>query len=265
MFTPITGWRPGVDPGLGAGRGLLDAQLRDAGVDGLGHPAGLLDLGDVRPGPAGQVVGEPLDVVAAAPRVDHLRGAGLLLEQQLGVAGDAGGEVGGQRQRLVERVGVQALGVALGGGHRLDAGADHVVVDVLRGQRPARGLAVRAQRQRLRVLRLELLHELGPQQAGRAQLRHLHEEVHADAPEEGQPRREPVDVQAGVEPGPQVLHAVGERVGQLQVGGRPGLLDVVPGDGDRVELRHLLRGEGEDVGDDPHRRAAAGRCRCCGP
>ena len=27
MFTPITGWRAGVDAGLGAGRGLLDAQL----------------------------------------------------------------------------------------------------------------------------------------------------------------------------------------------------------------------------------------------
>jgi hypothetical protein len=30
------------------------------------------------------------------------RRAGLLLEEQLGVAGDAGAEVGGQRQRLVE-------------------------------------------------------------------------------------------------------------------------------------------------------------------
>ena len=42
---------------------------------------------------------------------------------------------------------------------------------------------------------------------------------------------------------------------ELEVGGRPGLLHVVAGDRDRVELRHLLRREGEDVGDDPHRRA----------
>ena len=51
-----------------------------------------------------------------------------------------------------------------------------------------------------------------------------------------------------------VLDAVGERVGQLEVGRGPGLLDVVAGDRDRVEPRHVRRGEREDVGDDPHRR-----------
>ena len=86
------------------------------------------------------------------------------------------------------------------------------------------------------------------------QLGDLHEEVHADAPRRttaaARTRRRPAR-----RPGrPQVLHAVGERVGQLQVGRRPGLLDVVAGDGDRVEPRHLLRGEREDVADDPHRR-----------
>ena len=39
----------GVDPRLGAGGGLLDAQLRDAVVDRLGHAAVLGDLLDVRP------------------------------------------------------------------------------------------------------------------------------------------------------------------------------------------------------------------------
>ena len=131
----------GVDPGLGAGGGLLDAHLGDALLDGLGHAAGLLGLLDVRPGPLGEVVGQPLDVVGAGPRVDGARRTALLLEQQLGVAGDPGREVGRQRDRLVEGVGVQRLGVALGGGHRLDAGAADVVEDVLRGERPAAGLA----------------------------------------------------------------------------------------------------------------------------
>ena len=40
----------GVDAGLGAGRGLLDAHLGDAGLDRLGHAAGGLDLLDVLPG-----------------------------------------------------------------------------------------------------------------------------------------------------------------------------------------------------------------------
>ena len=243
----------GVDAGLGAGRGLLDAQLRDAVVDRLRHAAVLGDLLDVRPGAAGQVVGQLLHVGRAAPRVDDPRRPRLLLQQQLGVAGDPGGEVGGQRERLVEGVGVQRLGVPLGGGHRLQAGADDVVVDVLRGQRPARGLRVRAQRQRLGVLRAGLLHQLRPQQPPGPELGDLHEEVHADAPEERQARRERVDVHARGLAGLEVLHAVGERVGQLQIGRRPGLLDVVAGDRDRVEPRHLLRGEREDVADDLHR------------
>ncbi len=54
--------------------------------------------------------------------------------------------------------------------------------------------------------------------------------------------------------GPDVLDAVGQGVGHLDVGGRPGLLHVVAGDRDRVELRHVRAGEREDVGDDPHRR-----------
>ena len=178
----------GVDPRLGAGRGLLDAQLRDARVDGLGHAAGRLDLLDVLPGPAGQVVGQPLDVGAAAPRVDDPGGAGLLLEQQLGVAGDAGGEVGRQRERLVEGVGVQRLGVALGGGHRLDAGADDVVEHVLRGQRPAGGLEWVRSDSDLGFFGSNCLTSLRPQQPGRPQLGDLHEEVHADRPEERQPR-----------------------------------------------------------------------------
>ncbi len=86
------------------------------------------------------------------------------------------------------------------------------------------------------------------------QLGDLHEEVHADRPEEAQPRSEPVDVDAGVEAGAEVLDAVGQRVRQLQVGRRPGLLHVVAGDRDRVEPRHVLGGVAEDVGDDPHAR-----------
>ena len=193
-------------------------------------------------------------MVAATPRVDRAGGAALLLEEELSVAGDASGEVGRQRQSLVERIRVQRLGVALRRGHGLDAGADDVAVDILRRQRPPARLAVGPQRQRLRVLRIELLHELRPQQTGRPELRDLHEEVHADAPEETEARRELVDAEPGVDPGPHVLHAVGEGVGQLQIRRRARFLHVVTGDRDRVEPRHLLRREGEDVGDDPHAR-----------
>ena len=102
--------------------------------------------------------------------------------------------------------------------------------------------------------RLELADQPCPERPGRAHLRDLHEEVHPDGPEEAHPGRELVDGQARVEAGADVLDAVGEGVGQLEVGRRPGLLDVVAGDRDRVEPRHLLRGVAEDVGDDPHAR-----------
>ncbi len=243
-----------VDASLGAGRRLLDAQLRDAGLDGLGHAALLLDLGDVLHGAVGELTSQALHVVAATPRVDDLRGAGLLLEEQLGVAGDPSTEVGGQRQRLVERVRVQALGVTLRRGHRLDAGADDVVVDVLGREAPARGLAVCPQRLRLRVLRVELADEAGPDRAGRPHLGDLHEEVHADGPEEAEPGCERIDVQTCCLPGPQVLDTVGEGVGELEIGRRPGLLHVVARDRDRVEPRHVPAGELEDVADDPHAR-----------
>ena len=133
------------DPGLRPRGGLLDAQLRQAGLVGRRHPADPLHFLDVLPGPGGEVGGQPLHVVRAAPGVDHPGGAGLLLQQQLGVAGDAGGEVTRQRECLVQRVGVQRLGVPLGRGHRLAAGPHDVVEDVLSGQGPARGLAVRTQ------------------------------------------------------------------------------------------------------------------------
>ena len=96
-----------IDAGLGAGGGLLDAQLRDAGLNRGSHAAHFLDLGDVRHGLVRQFIGEPLDMVAAAPRVDGAGRAALLLQEQLGVASDTRREVGGQRERFVEGVGMQ--------------------------------------------------------------------------------------------------------------------------------------------------------------
>ena len=58
---------------------------------------------------------------------------------------------------------------------------------------------------------------------------------------------------SGVHTRADVLQTVSQGVGQLDVGGGACLLHVVAGDGDRVELRHLLRGELKDVGDDLHR------------
>ena len=65
------------------------------------------------------------------PRPPHLGDAGLLLENDLGVSGDPSREDGRQGQRLVEGVGVQGLGAAEHGRHRLHRRTDDVVVRVL--------------------------------------------------------------------------------------------------------------------------------------
>ena len=63
-----------------------------------------------------------------------------------------------------------------------------------------------------------------------------------------------VDVEPAIPRRPHIFEPVGERVGEFEVGGRPGLLHVIAGHRDRIESRHVLRRVGDDVGDDPHRR-----------
>src|SRR5262249_6694758 len=69
-----------VDAGLTSGGGLLDLELRPAGLDGLRHAAHALDLVDDADGLLGERVRERLHEVRAAPGVDDLRDAGLQLE-----------------------------------------------------------------------------------------------------------------------------------------------------------------------------------------
>ena len=78
------------------------------------------------------IISEGLHHVRAAPWVRYLGDAGLLLDDDLGVAGDAGTLDGGKAQRLIKGVGVEGLGAAEHGRHGLDDRADHVVVWVLR-------------------------------------------------------------------------------------------------------------------------------------
>ena len=155
-----------------------------------------------------QLVGQLLDVVGAAPRIDDLRNPGLLLQVDLRIAGDARGKIGRQRQGFIERVGVQRLRVAQRGGQRFHAGAHDIVERFLRGQAPAGSLAMRAQHHGFRILRVKLLHQLGPQHARGAHFGDLHEVVHADAPEKGDARGEAVDIQTCANARAQVLQAV---------------------------------------------------------
>ena len=140
--------------------------------------------------------------------------------------------------------------------HRLQRDAHDVVVRLLRGQRHAGGLRVRAEHQRLGLLRVEaLLHQRRPETAGGAELRDLLEEVRVHVEEERQPRGEVVDVQAAVDTVLYVGEPVGDGEGELLPGRRARLADVIAADRDAVPARHLAGAERDGVTDDAHRGA----------
>jgi hypothetical protein len=163
---------------------------------------------------------------------------GLLGEDQLRVAGDARRELARQRDRLVERVGVQALRAAE---HR------GIASTVVRTMLLYGSCSVSdtpdvwqcgAQHRRARLLRVELADDARPRGARGAQLRDLHEEVHADGEEE---RERPAN-SSMVEPRSSAARTYSRPSAIVNASSctasRPPL-HVVAGDRDRVELRHV--------------------------
>ena len=130
----------------------------------------------------------------------------------------------------------------------LNRGAHDIVVRVVFGEGSAGCLAVCPESGRARVLGLEFLrHQFRPQIARRAQLRDLHEKVHAEAEEERETGREGVDIETFRDRGAHILDPVGQCVGQFLDAGGAGFLHVIAGNRDRIEARHLLRGEFDDI------------------
>ncbi len=239
---------------LPARRRFFNAQLRDAGFDSFGHAAHLFHFVDDLARRMRQRMRQRFDVIGTRQRVDHLGYMGFVLQDKLRVARDARREFRGQRDGFVQRIGVQRLRAAQHGRQRFHRGTHHIVVRVLFRQRHAACLAVGAQHLGALVLRAQLRHHPVPEHARRAQLRHFHEEVHADAEEERKPRRERIDLQPLAHRRARVFHAVRQREGQFLHRGRARLMHVIAGDRDRIEFRHLVRGVFDDVGHDPHRR-----------
>ena len=120
-----------VHHGLAPRRGFFDQALGQSGGDGFGHAAERLHLLDQRPGLVGQILRQALDIEGAGQRVHDIGDAGLVLQYQLRVAGDAGGEFGGKGDGFVEGIGVQRLRAAQHGGHGFESGAHDVVIRVL--------------------------------------------------------------------------------------------------------------------------------------
>lgn len=81
------------------------------------------------------VIREGLHHVRAPPGVGDLGDARLLLDDDLGVPGDASALHRGQTQSFVERVGVERLRPPEHGRHGFDHRAHHVVVRILKRER----------------------------------------------------------------------------------------------------------------------------------
>ena len=78
-------------------------------------PPSCVDAVEVLVGRGLDLVGQGLDEVGAGQRVDRVGHARLEADDLLGAQGDLGRPGRGQAERLVEAVGVQALGAAQGG------------------------------------------------------------------------------------------------------------------------------------------------------
>ena len=138
--------------------------------------------------------------------------------------------------------------------HGLEGRAHDIVVGILFLQGDAGRLAVGAQHERSRLLRIEFLHDTRPEQACGAKLGDLHEEIHADGEEERQAPCKFIDIEALVERCAHIFAPVGKRECQFLHQCRASLLHVIAGDGNGIELRHFLRRIGDDIRNNPHGR-----------
>ena len=134
-----------VDACLALYRRFFDTHLRKAAFHRPRHAAHFLDFVDQSACFLCQLIGQAFHIVRTGQRIHDSCDAGFLLQDELGVAGDAGRKLGGQRERLIEGVGVQGLGAAEGSCHGLDRRAHDVGVRALGGKTDAGSLAVRTE------------------------------------------------------------------------------------------------------------------------
>ena len=168
-------------------RPLGDTRLQPAFLDGLDHAAVGIDLAHHALHLPFHLVGEKLDQVAAAQRVDGVRDSALVGDELLRAQRELGREFGRQLQRLVERGREDRLGASQDGGHGFDCHADDVVVGLRCGERGPAADDAEAEMQRLLVVdTVALAEQPRPQPARRPELADLLEEIHVDVEEETQ-------------------------------------------------------------------------------
>src|ERR1041384_121013 len=129
---------------------------------------------------------------------------------------DQRGFIRRQSESLVISVSMQRLSSAQYSGKSLDCDTHDVVQRLLRGERDARGLSVKAKRPRTRVPGIEALgHDLVPNSSGCTVLGDLFKEIVVRVEKETQSRRELIDVHSAIYGVLCVLDSVSQRERKL--------------------------------------------------
>ena len=113
---------------------------------------------------------------------------------------------------------------------------------------------MRAQHFRAVFLCSQTVHYIVPQRSRGAQLRNLHEEVHANAEEERQSACERINIEARCHRALCIFLAIGNGEGEFLHCGRASFMHMIAADRNAIEFRHVSRGVSDDVRYDPHAR-----------
>ena len=92
--------------------GLLDFSLDKTAFDRSKHASHGVDFFQISEGACFDFVGQAFDGIGACDRVDGIGDTGFVGDDLLRAQGDQGGVFGGERERFVERVGVERVGAA---------------------------------------------------------------------------------------------------------------------------------------------------------
>ena len=180
----------------------------------------------------------------------HVR---LVRDDLLRTQRDACRLLGRQGHRLVHRVGMQALRAAKDTSERLDGCAHDVDLGLLRSERDAGSLRVKAQlHASFELSAVATLHPSRPDTASCAVLRNLLEEVDVRVEEERQARCEQIDRQARSERKLDIRKPVGQGECQFFGSGGSSLTNVITADADAVPPGHFCRCEGDGVANKSH-------------
>ncbi len=149
---------------------------------------------------------------------------------------------------------MQALGPAQKGGQGLQASPGNVVVGVLLGEAPARGLAMGSKRHRLGGSGPHGSGDSRPQQAPSPEFGYFGDQIHPGGPKKRKPWAKFIQTQAGTNPSTEVFHAIRQGVGQFQFGRCTGFVHVVTRNANGVEAGQRAGTIAKYFGNDLHGR-----------